>query len=188
MREVNRRQYNRRSSARAVMGEVDVELLGQLLDRHGPALELFARQHCETPADVVQEAFVQLIRQRKQPDNVVAWLYRVVRNGAISAGRASLRRRRHEAAAGIAQPSWFVDQENAEINPEIATSALQQLTTGQREIVVAHLWGEMTFEQIGSLVGTSASAAHRAYHAALSQLRDSLGIQCLPQKKTNTKT
>jgi RNA polymerase sigma factor (sigma-70 family) len=169
------------------MGEVDAELLGQLLDRHGPALELFARQHCDTPADVVQEAFVQLIRQRKRPDNVIGWLYRVVRNGAISAARASTRRRRHETAAGGAQANWFVDEQGADIDPEIAAAALQQVTIEQREIVVAHLWGEMTFEEIASLVGTSSSAAHRAYHAALARLREHLGIPCLPHKKTNTK-
>jgi RNA polymerase sigma factor (sigma-70 family) len=169
------------------MGRVDAELLSQLLDRHGPALELFARQHCEIPADVVQEAFVQLVKQPRCPDNVVGWLYRVVRNGAISAARASTRRRRHEAAAAELQPSWFMEGERAEIDPAVATLALQELTTDQREIVVAHLWGGMTFEQIGHLVGTSSSAAHRIYHAALVRLRESLGLPCSREKNTKTK-
>ena len=43
----------------------------------------FARQWCQTPDDVVQEAFLQLARQRTWPRSVVAWLYRVVRNGAL---------------------------------------------------------------------------------------------------------
>jgi DNA-directed RNA polymerase specialized sigma24 family protein len=33
----------------------------------------------------VQEAFLKLVEQRSQPDRPLAWLYRVVRNGAISA-------------------------------------------------------------------------------------------------------
>ena len=42
------------------MPGVGPALLGELLDRHGAALVLFARQFCASPEDVVQEAFVQL--------------------------------------------------------------------------------------------------------------------------------
>ena len=81
------------------------ELLGRLLDAHGAALTLYARQWCGTPEDVVQEAFVQLARQSCLPDQAVAWLYRVVRNTAISAARSDSRRRRHEAAAAAPSSS-----------------------------------------------------------------------------------
>src|SRR5437763_352252 len=64
------------------------ERLGFLLDRHAAALELYARQWCALPEDVVQEAFLKLARQVTPPAQPLAWLYRVVRNGAISAGRA----------------------------------------------------------------------------------------------------
>ena len=36
---------------------VDSQRLGRLVDRHASALELYARQWCEAPEDVVQEAF-----------------------------------------------------------------------------------------------------------------------------------
>ena len=71
-------------------------MLGELLDRHGAALVLFARQFCASPEDVVQESFVQLARQGTAPDQPVAWLYRVVRNGAISAARGEQRRRKRD--------------------------------------------------------------------------------------------
>ena len=38
------------------------------------------------PEDVVQEAFLLLVRQVVAPDNPVGWMYRVVRNRAINAG------------------------------------------------------------------------------------------------------
>ena len=60
---------------------MDSDWLGQLVDRHAAALELFARQWCDTPEDVVQEAFVKLAPQRTLPENPAAWLFRVVRNG-----------------------------------------------------------------------------------------------------------
>ena len=51
-----------------------------------------ARQWCAEPEDVVQEAFLKLAGQSKEPDDVVAWLYRVVRNGALDAAKLARRR------------------------------------------------------------------------------------------------
>ncbi|MHC5544342.1 RNA polymerase sigma factor, partial [Singulisphaera rosea] len=68
---------------------MDFDLLGRLLDRHSAALELYARQWCDVPEDVVQEAFLKLSAQGLVPSRPAAWLFRVVRNGAISAGLAS---------------------------------------------------------------------------------------------------
>ncbi|MGA9923590.1 MAG: RNA polymerase sigma factor, partial [Isosphaeraceae bacterium] len=65
---------------------MDPDLLGNLLDQHAAALELFARQWCDVPEDVVQDAFLKLAAQRALPDNPAARLFRVVRNGAIDAG------------------------------------------------------------------------------------------------------
>ncbi len=150
---------------------VGPKLLGQLLDRHGPALALFARQWCQTPDDVVQEAFLQLARQRTWPGMVVPWLYRVVRNGALSAARAEQCRRRHEEAAGAERPAWFESSAAAAGEAEAAAAALVELPLEQREIIVAHLWGRLTFQQIAELVGTTSSTAHRRYEAGLEQLR-----------------
>jgi DNA-directed RNA polymerase specialized sigma24 family protein len=50
----------------------------RLIDAHAAPLVLYARQWCGAPEDVVQEAFVKLVRQRRAPEDAVAWLYRVV--------------------------------------------------------------------------------------------------------------
>ena len=64
--------------------QIDPQQLEQLMNDHGAALELFAAQWSLVPEDCVQEAFLELVRQRRAPDNALAWLYRVVRNRAIS--------------------------------------------------------------------------------------------------------
>lgn len=150
------------------------ELLGDLLTRHGAALELYARQWCRTPEDVVQHAFVQLARQRSVPEQVVTWLYRVVRNGAISAQRGEQRRQRHEAAAAEAAASWFVAGDPSAIDATAATAALARLAADEREVIVAHLWGGLTFQEISAVSGLSASTAHRRYESGLRLLRDIL--------------
>ena len=75
-------------------GPPEPELIGRLLDEHGAALELYARQLCDSPEDCVQEALVELARQPTAPEEVLPWLYRVTRNKAISASRSARRRRR----------------------------------------------------------------------------------------------
>jgi RNA polymerase sigma factor (sigma-70 family) len=154
------------------------EVLGRLVDEHAAALVLYARQWCATPEDVVQEAFLKLVVQANVPDNVTGWLYRVVRNGAISALRAERRRRHHETRAAERVPAWFVASEPRGLDVEAATRALEELPIEEREIIVAHLWGGLTFEAIAELTESSSSGVHRRYVAGLSALRERLGVPC----------
>jgi RNA polymerase sigma-70 factor (ECF subfamily) len=165
------------------MAVVGPELLGQLMDEHAAALVLYARQWCFAPEDVVQEAFIKLMAQNSPPASPVPWLYRVVRNGAISAARAARRRARHEHGAAAQMPSWFAPTEGTGLDARVAASALQALPLEQRETIVAHLWGGLTFEQIADLTGTSSSTAHRCYVAGLSAVRERLHVVC-PTKPT----
>ena len=170
-------------------GMMDPDLLGLLIDRHAAALELYARQWCGSAEDVVQEAFVTLATRTPVPFHPVAWLFRTVRNGALNAASASRRRRRHEAEAAATAPSWFEPgtHRGGEIDAESAQAALAQLPLEQREVVVAHLWGRLTFEEIGDLIGASASSAHRLYHAGLLALREQLGVPCPTARNTTSR-
>jgi RNA polymerase sigma factor (sigma-70 family) len=161
---------------------VGPELLGHLFDRHAPALELFARQWCDCPEDIVQEALIKLAGQTCLPQDTAAWLYRVVRNAAITASRSSQRRRRHEAVAADRRPAWFEPSVADPLDARTAAAALESLPIEQREVVIARIWGGLSFQQIGRLVGASDSAAHRRYEAGLSALRTKLRTPCLKKK------
>lgn len=168
---------------------MDPEWLGRLIDRHADALGLYARQWCEAPEDVVQEAFLKLSAQRRPPADPPAWLFRVVRNGAINAGTAARRRHRHEAAAAR-PPAWFelgpAADRGESIDPETAARELRALPIEQREVIVARLWGGLTFDQIAGLSGGSSSTAHRLYQSGLSALRERLGVSCPSRKSRST--
>jgi RNA polymerase sigma-70 factor (ECF subfamily) len=145
--------------------------LARLIDAHAAPLVLSARQWCTEPEDVVQEAFIKLARQSREPDDTVAWLYRVVRNGAIDAAKLARRRKRREAAS--AGPSrWFVEPDVDGLDARTAVHALEQLSDQEREVIVARHWGGLSFEQIGSVVGCSASTAFRRYTAGVEALRE----------------
>jgi RNA polymerase sigma-70 factor (ECF subfamily) len=160
------------------MKVMEPEALGRLLDEQAAALVLYARQWCAAPEDVVQEAFLKLSAQPRPPQRPVPWLYRVVRNAAISAGRADRRRRRHEGLAAARSPAWFTHAEPPSLDAEAVAEALRALPPDEREVIVAHLWGGLSFEQIAELVNSSSSTAHRRYAAGLSALRERLKVPC----------
>jgi RNA polymerase sigma-70 factor (ECF subfamily) len=162
---------------------MDPTVLGQLVDEHAAALELYARQWCAAPEDVVQEAFLKLVTQSPMPRNVVAWLFRVVRNQAISVLRSAQRRRKHETLAGERQPPYLFAGDETAIDGEAATSALLTLPAEQREVITLHLWGGLTFAEIAEVVDSSASTVHRWYLAGLNQLRERLDVPCPPVVK-----
>ena len=166
------------------MDPIGPELLTRLLDEHGAALVLFARQWCRTPEDVVQEALLSLVRQSQSPQNVVGWLYRVVRNGAISAGRSESRRSRRETRAAEDAKPWFHPSPEEALDAAAASAAMENLPLRQRETIVARLWGGLSFEQIAELLDTSASSAHRWYQAGLTTLRERLDDSCPNRKNT----
>jgi RNA polymerase sigma factor (sigma-70 family) len=163
---------------------MDPDYFIRIVDRHAAALELFAAQWTAAPADVVQEALLQLARQDPLPERVVAWLYRVVRNGAISAARSESRRRRHEATASRQMETWFEPSPEQAFDAVVATEALRDLPESEREVIVAHLWGGLSFEDLAEAFGTSASTAHRRYHAGLAKLRERLGVRWLQTSGT----
>src|SRR2546421_651402 len=117
----------------SVMGP---ELLGRLVREHAAALVLYARQWCDAPEDVVQEAFIKLVGQKQTPPQVLPWLFRVVRNGALSAARSQRRRRHHEGIAAERMPPLFQPKEGSALDAEAAAAALRQLPVEQREVIV----------------------------------------------------
>lgn len=156
---------------------MDPGILGRLLNEQAAALVLYARQWCAVPEDVVQEAFIQLVRQSRPPERVVPWLFRVVRNGAISSARKAKRQRRHENLAVRGQ-SWFEPSFDDRLDGAAATAALEQLPGNLREIITLHLWGGLTFAEIAEVTGTPSSTVHRRYQEGLELLRLTLKAPC----------
>ena len=150
--------------------------LGDLIDRLGPALVLYARQWTTTPEDVVQDAFLKLVEARRPPEDAAAWLFTVVRNRAIDLAKADRRRATREQA--VRPERWFVEPEIDGLDADRSVAALERLPAELRETIVARLWGGLTFDQIAAVSGCSASSAFRRYEAGIAALRETLGVPC----------
>ncbi len=145
------------------------EHLETIWQQHAGRLLLIARSIGEPAEDAVQEAFIRLAAQPQQPTDVVAWMVQVIRNQLRSWNRSRNRQRQRETAVSIVTP-WF-DEHTTNIDINELTQRLQSLPGDQREIVVMHHWGGLTFEQIGQLMGKSRSTTHRQYQLGLDALR-----------------
>lgn len=154
------------------MTRIAPEELGRLYRVYAPALRLYARQWPGGSEDLVQDAFVKLAQQSPAPDQVLPWLYRVVRNGALAASRGEARRRRRQDRASAAE-AWFATTDDR-LDGREATRLLAELPLEQREVIVARIWGGLTFEEVARLSGCSLPTAHRRYQAGLAALRERL--------------
>jgi RNA polymerase sigma factor (sigma-70 family) len=160
------------------MRPLEPDALGQIYRKHAPALRLFARQWGNSGDDFVQDAFVQLAVQSPPPANPVAWLYSVVRNAAVAAQRQSDRRRRRESAVS-APEAWFTAVEDS-LDAAEAARHLADLPLETREIIVARIWGGLTFQEVSRLVGCPLPTVHRRYQSGLFELRKRLESKWTP--------
>ena len=157
------------------MERIDSDGLQELIDSHGAALKLYARQWCNAPDDALQEALIELLRQNQVPDHPVAWLFKTIRRRAMNWSRGERRRSEHHRRANEQRDEWFTKEEGLGFDSRVLSKLLDQLPSIEREIVVARIWGELPFERIAETVGSSSSSVHRRYRAALLMLRRMIG-------------
>jgi RNA polymerase sigma-70 factor (ECF subfamily) len=148
------------------------------LDRHGPALVMFARQWVYSRADaedVVQEAFVRFWRSRDRVLEPVGYLYACVKRCALDWRRTHRRRMHREQAAARpeAEPLFRDPVEHAE-RRMLIERALITLPDDQREVLVMRIWGDLTFPQIAAALGIPANTASSRYRYALARLHRAL--------------
>jgi RNA polymerase sigma factor (sigma-70 family) len=144
------------------------KLITELVRTKLPALVLFARQWKHDSAeDVVQEAFLRLMRLAEPPQDPAAWLFAAVRNASNQHLRVQKRRKSRENISQAEKKPWFGPAEGED---ELVTE-LQSLPFDCRTVIVAKIWGNLTFEQIAAMIGSSKSSAHRKYIEGLALLK-----------------
>ena len=146
----------------------------------GPALVLYPRQllPAARAEDVVQDAFIHLLVRRTAPDNVKAWLYRTVRNAALSELRSGRRRRRREQLAAARRGECFRADPSVPIDARAAADALAHLPSEQREIVVLRIWADLTLAEIAAIVHLPTTTVFRRYRQALAAIRKRMKLSC----------
>ena len=156
------------------------DTVADLFTAHAPALLLYARQWVDagTAEDAVQRVFVRMLAGNRLPAEARAWLFRCVRNEAISAARSTRRRGRREMVFSAAAPPWFIARPEDGIDARAAQEALAALPPAQREIITLRIWSGLTLAETASITGLATSTVHEQYRAALKALRLRLESSC----------
>ncbi|MCL2304432.1 MAG: sigma-70 family RNA polymerase sigma factor [Planctomycetaceae bacterium] len=136
------------------------------------SLLLFARQWDESTAeDVVQNALVKLFELAEPPENTTAWLFALVRNESNDRFRRRKKTERLNEDYALSREHWFEPDHESRLDAAVVAGQLQELPLDLREIIVAKIWGELTYEEIAEVTGSSKSTVHRKYVEGLSQLK-----------------
>jgi RNA polymerase sigma-70 factor, ECF subfamily len=148
----------------------DLEVLYR---QHGAALLLFALAitgERSRAQDAVHHVFLKLLesgdlnRARDQK----AYLFGCVRNAVLD------ERKRQDRNRPLDDSAWFSPPDRDYTAERTLKLALAALPDDQRQIVVLHIWGELTFSQIADLLELSPNTAASRYRYALDKLRESL--------------
>jgi RNA polymerase sigma factor (sigma-70 family) len=149
----------------------EIELLYR---QHGSALLLFAvaiTGERSRAQDVVHHVFLNLIEKGSlcRAADKKAYLFASVRNAALNEGKL-----RERTVPLDRDSAWFDPPDRDYMGEQNLRSALGALPDDQREVIVLHIWGELTFSQISELLSISSNTVASRYRYALAKLRDSI--------------
>jgi RNA polymerase sigma factor (sigma-70 family) len=130
----------------------------------------------EAAEDVVQQAFLDVLRRQPDLQHAPAYLRRAVVNGA----KDRLRRRQvrrlwvppHEPPAPGPEDAALLSEEHREV-----LAALRSLPTRQREVLVLRHLSGLTEAETAAALAITVSAAKSAHHKGIAALRARLSSE-----------
>jgi RNA polymerase sigma-70 factor, ECF subfamily len=148
-----------------------------LYRQYGGPLLLFAISICGESSraqDAVHHVFLNLMEtdSLKNAIDPKAYLFASVRNVLLNDIKSRQRNVPIEPDS-----LWFEPpgrDHAAELN---LRRALQSLPGDQRQVVVLHVWGELTFAQVAEILSVSANTVASRYRYALTKLRETMLVK-----------
>ena len=147
-----------------------------LVDQHTPMLRALAHQMVRDEAaaeDLVQATFLALAGLAIPPNHPKAWLWQTIRRLGAASHRQRFRREKRDlrvAQSEACNPDPLEGLCRSEDSASLQ-AALDTLSCEDRELLVAVLWGKLTFAEAAKVLGGSSSSLHRRYHQILNKLR-----------------
>jgi len=170
------RLYERLLVLRCQTGDEDA--YRELVGRFGPRLRYFLRKlvsRVDRADDLVQEVWIDVLRQlpRLQDSGAfTTWLYRIAHGKAMLDGR-----RNGRAPMTTPGVEKLAEEKEDAFRPEDAAAihaALDQLEPTHREVIVLRFLEELSYDEIGQIVGCPVGTVRSRIHYAKSKLQQLL--------------
>jgi RNA polymerase sigma-70 factor, ECF subfamily len=156
--------------------KLDHERIKGLYDQHARVMLAYAASLLPDRAaseDVLHQVFTKLLQGGRQINgSPVPYLYRAIRNAAFNYRRDRSREVGLESEGSEA--CWIESPRGLEELGLAIESALRELPAEQREVIVLHVWGQMTFEEAAAALDISANTAASRYRYGLAKLKERL--------------
>ena len=128
--------------------------------------------------DAVHEAFVRLCRQQVRPEgSLSAYVFAAVRNAAIDCRRKQVRQQNLAESVFVRTADRRCDAANSDESSEQLSrlsSLIDALEESAREIIVMKTFANLTFDEIGQVLGTPGATVATRYRRALIKLEEQL--------------
>jgi RNA polymerase sigma-70 factor, ECF subfamily len=143
-----------------------------LYQQHGPALLLYARSligRNDAAEDALQHVFMKLLEREQLPEDPKPYLFRAVHNAALNLVRGE------DNLVDLNEVENWFETSQTELTQEITLkNSLMNLPLDQRQVLVLHIWGGLSFEEVASLLNISPNTAASRYRYALQKLRSTM--------------
>ena len=152
---------------------IDRDQIRKLYEHHSRGLFAYACSFVSSFAsaeDALHQVFERILRGDLEIEGEpVPYLYRAVRNVALN----QIRNRSREVNL---EDTWLESPAGMELSGFELQSSLKDLPEEQREVIVLHVWGEMSFDEVAAALGISPNTAASRYRYGLSKLRDQFHV------------
>lgn len=156
-----------------VTDRCDRDSVRRLYEEHGRGLIAYACSFVAsfaTAEDILHQVFERLLRGDLAITGApVAYLYRAVRNTAMN-------KIRDRASEVDFDEGWLDSPVGMEQTAVELQSALRGLPEQQREVILLHVWGQMSFEEVANALEIPPNTAASRYRYGLSKLREQFQV------------
>ncbi len=129
----------------------------------------------EAAEDAIQDAFFRIYRKQGIEGNMTVYIFRAVRNAAFNQVRRNSRSiHRCDTYIFTHGDDPATDGEQREMIHR-AADALHELSPDERETIVQHLFGGLTFREIAELRSDALGSVTSWYRRGLAKLKHLLG-------------
>lgn len=161
--------------------EGKVDKLGLLYERHKKWVFNFFMQmnsNRDLSEDLVQNVFMRMLKYKNtynEESKFVTWMFQIARNVSHDHFRKNEKYRTTEDMDRVSYKLGQTDsiEQTIEQNESkrLLHTALQQLPTDKREVLVLSKLKELKYKEVGAIIGCSEDAARTKAHRALKDLK-----------------